>query len=166
MFSNTTNISKPASLNILFSEVPLKAESKFIFLPDNKAPKLVRAAVAVYWLVFSVSLIRIVSGVGLPPFNTRPEKEAAITLFLLLSAFLLAYAFVIMRLSAGKLWARNLALSVTALLFITTLYHLFADGLSLPQNNVVGLIGIAAETVAGLFLLSSGSAAWFKSKIT
>ncbi|WP_281662913.1 hypothetical protein [Paraburkholderia fungorum] len=74
-------------------------------------------------------------------------------------------AFTIMRLSAGKIWARNVALFLTALLIITILYHLFADGLSSEQNNIVGLISIAAETVAGLFLLTSKSTGWFKSKI-
>jgi len=89
---------------------------------------------------------------------------AAITVFGLLFAILIFYAFTIMRLSAGKLWARNVALFLTALLIMTALYHLFADGLSSERNNVVGLISIAAETVAGLFLLRSESTLWFKSK--
>jgi hypothetical protein len=102
---------------------------------------------------------------GVPPFNTASEREAAITLLGLLSVFLISYAFVIMRLSAGKLWARNLALCVTTFLIVATLYHLFSDGLPSLQNNVVGLINIALETGAGLFLLTSRSAAWFKSRI-
>jgi hypothetical protein len=143
----------------------LKAESKFIFFPDNKAPNLVRAAVAAYWFAFSVFFVRVGFGVGVPPFNTPREIEAAITVFGLLSAILVFYAFTIMRLSAGKLWARNITLFLTALLIVTTLYHLFAEGLSFVQNNVVGLISIGAETVAGLFLLTSESTTWFKSKI-
>ncbi|WP_124698416.1 hypothetical protein [Burkholderia cenocepacia] len=143
----------------------MKAKSKFIFFPDNKAPRSVRATVAVYWIVFSVSFLRIVTGMGVPPFNTASEREAAITLLGLLSVFLISYAFVIMRLSAGKLWARNLALCVTTFLIVATLYHLFSDGLPSLQNNVVGLINIALETGAGLFLLTSRSAAWFKSRI-
>jgi uncharacterized membrane protein len=137
----------------------------FIFFPDNHTPKIVRAAVAVYWIAFSVFLVRIVRGVGVPPFSTPQEVEGAITVFGLFSAVLIFYAFVIMRVAAGKLWARNVALFLTALLIITALYHLFTDGLSSEQNNVVGLITIAAETVAGLFLLTSESTTWFKSKI-
>lgn len=144
----------------------MKAKSKFSFLPDHQAPQSVRAAVAVYWLLFSVSFLRIVAGVGIPPFNTTNEREAAITLFGLLSVFLIVYAFTITRLSAGKLWARNLALFVTALVAATALHHLFADGLSSGQNNVVGLISIAIEIVAGLFLLTSESTAWFRSKVS
>ncbi|MEX3843384.1 hypothetical protein [Paraburkholderia sp. BR10882] len=143
----------------------MKAKSKFIFLPEDNAPQSVRAAVAVYWLAFSVSLLRIVTGVGIPPFNTISEREAEITLLGLLSTFFIFYAFTIMRISAGKIWARNLALFVTTFLVATTIYHLFADGLSSQLNNVVGLISIAVETVAGLLLLTSGSAAWFKSRI-
>jgi hypothetical protein len=148
-----------------FAEVPLRAETKFIFFPGNDTPNLVRAAVAVYWIAFSVFFVRIVRGVGVPPFSTPRELDAAITVFGLLSAVLIFYAFTIMRLSAGKLWARNVALVLTAFLIITTPYHLFADGLSSEQNNVVGLISIAAETVAGLFLLTSESTIWFRSKI-
>jgi hypothetical protein len=54
---------------------------------------------------------------------------------------------------------------LTAFFIMTILYRLFADGLSSEQNNVVGLISVAAETVAGLFLLTSESTTWFKSKI-
>ncbi|CAH2912899.1 MAG: hypothetical protein CPSOU_2178 [uncultured Paraburkholderia sp.] len=147
------------------AEILLKAKGTFNFVPDNEAPNSVRAAVAIYWLVFSAVLIRIVSGVGVPPFSTAPEKEGAITLFLLLLAFFVFYAITIMRLSAGKPWARNLSLLVTASLIVTTLYHLLADRLSAQQNNVVGLTVTVAETVAGLFLLTSGSAAWFKSRL-
>jgi hypothetical protein len=143
----------------------LKAETKFIFFPGNNTPNLVRAAVAVYWIAFSVFFVRIGLGVGVPPFSTPREVEAAITVFGPLSAVLIFYAFTIMRLSAGKLWARNVALFLTAFLIMTTLYHLFADGLSSEQNDVVGLISIAAETVAGLFLLTPESTTWFKSKI-
>jgi hypothetical protein len=103
--------------------------------------------------------------VGVPPFSTPQEVEGALTAFGLFSAITIFYAFTIMRLSAGKLWARNVALFLTALLIVTTLYHLFSDGLSSEQNNVVGLLTIAAETVAGLFLLTSESTSWFKSKI-
>jgi hypothetical protein len=148
-----------------FTEVPLRAESKLIFFPGNNTPNLVRAAVAIYWAAFSVVFVRIVFGVGVPPFRTPHEVVAAVTLFGLLSALLICYAFTIMRLSAGKIWARNVALFLTALPIITILYHLFADGLSSEQNNIVGLISIAAETVAGLFLLTSKSTGWFKSKI-
>jgi hypothetical protein len=143
----------------------LKAESKFTFFPGNNTPNLVRAAVAIYWIAFSVFFVRLVSGVGVPPFSTPREVEAAITVVGLLSVVLMLYAFTIMRLSAGKLWARNVALFLTAFFIITILYHLFADGLSSEQNNVAGLITIAAETVAGLFLLTSESTAWFKSKV-
>jgi hypothetical protein len=103
--------------------------------------------------------------VGVPPFSTPREVEASITAFGLLSAILIFYAFTIMRLSAGKLWARNVTLFLTAFFIMTILYRLFADGLSSEQNNVVGLISVAAETVAGLFLLTSESITWFKSKI-
>jgi hypothetical protein len=143
----------------------LRAETKFIFFPGHNTPNLVRAAVAVYWIAFSVFSVRIVFGVGVPPFSTPREVEATITVFGLLSAVLIFYAFTIMRLAAGKVWARNVTLIFTAYLIITTLYHLFAHGLSSKQNNVVGLMGIAAETVAGLFLLTSESTTWFKSKI-
>jgi hypothetical protein len=143
----------------------LKAETKFIFFPGNNTPNLVRAAVAIYWIAFLVFFVRIGLGVGIPPFSTRPEVIGAITVFGLFSIFLIFYAFTIMRLSAGKIWARNLALFLTALLIVTTLYHFFADGLTSERNNVVGLIIIVAETVAGLFLLTSESTTWFKSKI-
>jgi hypothetical protein len=148
-----------------FAEVPLRAKTKFSFFPGNNTPKSVRAAVAVYWIAFSVFFVRIGLGVGVPPFSTPREAEASITAFGLLSAILIFYAFTIMRLSAGKLWARNVALFLTAFFIITILYRLFADGLSSEQNNVVGLISVAAETVAGLFLLTSESTTWFKSKI-
>lgn len=46
---------------------------------------------------------------------------------------------------------------------MVALYHLFSDGLSSEKNNVVGLLIIVAETVAGLFLLTSESSRWFKS---
>jgi hypothetical protein len=157
-------IAKLGGSNLKFTEVPLRAETKFVFFPGNNTPNLVRAAVAVYWIAFLVFFVRIVRGVGVPPFNTLREVEAAITVFGLLCAVLIFYAFTIMRLSAGKLWARNVALFLTVLLIMTTLYHLFSDGLSSERNNVVGLVSIAAETVAGLFLLSSESTAWFKSK--
>ncbi|OTP75526.1 hypothetical protein PAMC26510_13880 [Caballeronia sordidicola] len=91
--------------------------------------------------------------------------EGAITVFGLLFAILIFHAFVIMRLSAGKLWARNVALFLTAFFIVTTLYRLFASGLSSEHNNVLGLIIFAAETVAGVFLLTPKSTAWFKSKI-
>jgi hypothetical protein len=147
------------------TEIPLRAETKLTFFPGNTAPNLVRAAVAIYWIVFSVSFVRICLGVGIPPFSTRPEVVGALTVFGLFSAFLIFYSFIIMRLSAGKLWARNVALFLTAFLIVITFYHLFADGLSSERNNVVGLISIAAETVAGLFLLTSKNTAWFKSKL-
>ncbi|NYH27242.1 hypothetical protein [Paraburkholderia bryophila] len=143
----------------------MRAETKFIFFPDNNAPSLVRAAAAVYWIAFLVFSVRIAVGVGVPPFSTPQEVEGALTAFGLFSAITIFYVFTIMRLSAGKLWARNVALFLTALLIVTTLYHLFSDGLSSEQNNVVGLLTIAAETVAGLFLLTSESTSWFKSKI-
>jgi len=146
------------------TELPLKAKIKFIFFPGNNTPNSARAAVAVYWITFSVFFVRISLGVGVPPFNTPQEVEGAITLFGLLSAILIFYAFTIMRLSAGMLWARNVALFLTAFIIITTLYRLFANGLSSEQNNVVGLIIVAAQTVAGLFLLTPESTTWFKSK--
>ncbi|MFT4439476.1 hypothetical protein [Caballeronia sp. 15715] len=157
-------IGKPGGSESKFTEVPLRAETKFIFFPGNNTPNLVRAAVAVYWSTFAVFFVRIIHGVGVPPFSTPREMGAAITVFGLLFAILIFYAFTIMRLSAGKLWARNVALFLTALLIMTALYHLFADGLSSERNNVVGLISIAAETVAGLFLLRSESTLWFQSK--
>ncbi|MFM0644023.1 hypothetical protein PQR14_06805 [Paraburkholderia bryophila] len=138
-------------------------ETRFIFFPGNNAPSLVRAAAAVYWVVFLVFSVRIVVGVGVPPFSTPREVEAALTVFGLLSAITIFYAFTIMRLSAGKLWARNVALLLTGFLIMVALYHLFSDGLSSEKNNVVGLLIIVAETVAGLFLLTSESSRWFKS---
>lgn len=159
-------IGKPGGSDLKLAEVPLKAETNFIFFPGNNTPNWIRAAVAVYWIGFAVFIVRIVRGVGLPRFSTRPEIEAAITVFALLSAISVFYAFTIMRLSAGKLWARNLTLLFTAYLIITSLYHLSAHGLSSDQNNAMGLIIIVAETAAGLFLLTSESTAWFKSKIS
>ncbi|QIE26660.1 hypothetical protein SBC1_40640 (plasmid) [Caballeronia sp. SBC1] len=143
----------------------MKAKIKFIFFPGDNTPNSARTAVAVYWITFSVFFVRIGIGVGVPPFSTPREVEAAITVFGLLSTILIFYAFTIMRLSAGKLWARNVALFLTAFIIITTLYRLFADGPSSEQNNVVGLISVAAQTVAGLFLLTPESTTWFKSKI-
>jgi hypothetical protein len=149
-----------------FTEVPLKAETRFIFFPDNNAPNLVRAAVAIYWVAFLIFSFRIVfGGIGVPPFRTRPEVEGAITVFGLLSVVLIAYAFTIIRISAGKLWARNVGLFLTAFVIVTTLYRLFVHGLSSEPDNVVGLLSVAAETVAGLFLLTPESTTWFKSKI-
>ncbi|AMM16053.1 hypothetical protein AX768_17625 [Burkholderia sp. PAMC 28687] len=145
-------------------EVLLRAETKFIFFPGNNTPNFVRAAVAVYWIGFAAFFFRIVHGTGAPPFLTRPEVEGAITVFGLFSAILIFHAFVIMRLSAGKLWARNIALLLTAFVITTTLYRLFASGLSYEQSNVLNFIIIAAETVAGLFLLTPESTAWFKSR--
>ncbi|WP_144022109.1 hypothetical protein [Caballeronia sordidicola] len=143
----------------------MRTETKFIFFPSNNTPNFVRAAVVVYWIGFAVFFFRIVHGTGVPPFLTRPEVEGAITVFGLLFAILIFHAFVIMRLSAGKLWARNVALFLTAFFIVTTLYRLFASGLSSEHNNVLGLIIFAAETVAGVFLLTPKSTAWFKSKI-
>jgi hypothetical protein len=74
-------------------------------------------------------------------------------------------AFAIAQLSYGKLWARNVVLFSTAFAIVTTAYSLFANGLHAQQNDAIGLISVAAETVAGLFLLTSKSTAWFKSKI-
>jgi hypothetical protein len=147
------------------TEVPLKAKSDFIFFPGKNTPDPVRAAVAIYWIVFLVFLVRFVLQVGVPPFNTPREVEASITLFGLLSAVLIFYAFTIMRLSDAKLWARNVALFATAFGAIATIYSLFSHGLSSDQNNVVGVISVAANIVAGLFLLTPKSTAWFKSRI-
>ncbi|MFK4445869.1 hypothetical protein ABH944_006064 [Caballeronia udeis] len=143
----------------------MRAKTKFIFFPGNNTPNSVRAAVAVYWIMFSVFLVRFGLQVGVPPFSTRPEVIGAITVFGLFSALLILDAFTIMRISAGKLWARNVALFLTAIVLIINLYRLFTDGLSAEQNNVEGLINAAAGTVAGLFLLSPESTTWFKSKI-
>jgi hypothetical protein len=153
------------ALILKLTEVPLKAKTKFVFFPGNNTPNSVRAAVAVYWITFTVFFVRIGFGVGVPPFSTRPEVQAAITAYGLLSAVMLFDAFTIARLSAGKLWARNVTLFLTALVTVATLYRLFAHGLSSEQNNVVGVIIVAAEAVAGLFLLTPESTAWFKSKI-
>ena len=143
----------------------MRANTKFIFFPGKDTPNSVRAAVAVYWITCSVFFVRCGLQAGVPPFSTRPEVVAAITVFGLFSALLIFDAFTIMRISAGKLWARNVALILTALVIIATLYRLFADGLSFRHSNVVGLITVAAETVAGLFLLTPESTTWFKSKI-
>ncbi|MFM0207798.1 hypothetical protein PQQ96_10325 [Paraburkholderia sediminicola] len=143
----------------------MRAKTTFIFFPGNDTPNSVRAAVAVYWITFSVFFVRFVLQVGVPPFSNSKEAEAAITLFGLFLAVLIFYAFTITRLSDGKRWARYVALFSTALAITTTLYSLFAHGLSSEQNNVVGVISVAAETVAGLFLLTPESSAWFKSKI-
>ncbi|WP_146120265.1 hypothetical protein [Paraburkholderia sp. BL21I4N1] len=152
------------ALNFKFAEVRLRTATRFIFFPGNDAPNRVRAAAAVYWIAFLVVLVRIVIGVGVPPFGTPTEIEGALTLFVLFSAFFIFYALTIMRLSAGKIWARNVALCLTALLVLTNLYQLVSRGLSSEQNNVVGLTIIAAEAVAGLFLLTSESKTWFRSK--
>jgi hypothetical protein len=153
----------PLVLNL--TEVPLKAKAGFIFFPGNNTPDPVRAAVAIYWLVFLVFFVRLCLQVGVPPFNTRQEVEAAITAFVLFSALLIFYAFTIIRLSDGKLWARNVALFWTAFGIVATLHSLFSHGLSSEQNNVVALISVAANSVAGLFLLTAKSTAWFKSRI-
>jgi hypothetical protein len=146
------------------TEVPLRAETIFIFFPGNDAPHSVRAAVAVYWIAFLVFFVRFGLQVGVPPFSTPPEVKVAITVFGLFSALLIFDAFTVMRISAGKLWARNVALFLTAIVLLLTVYRLFSGGLSSEQNNVVGLINVAAETVAGLLLLTPESTAWFKSK--
>lgn len=146
-------------------EVPLKAETRFIFFPGGNTPNLVQAAVAIYWISFLVFFVRLVFGVGVPPFRTRPEVEATIMVFVFFSAILIFYAFTIMRLSARKRWARNVALSLTAFGIVVTVYRSFAYGPS-GQNDVVGMISVAAETVAGLFLLTPQSLTWFKPKIS
>ncbi|WCM22498.1 hypothetical protein NDK50_31290 [Paraburkholderia bryophila] len=143
----------------------MRAESRFIFFPGNNAPRLVRVAAAVYWIVFLEFVFRIVVGVGVAPFGTHQQVETALTLFGLLAAMTISYAFTIMRLSAGKLWARNVALVLTAFLIATTLYHLASGALSFGRNDIVGLIIVVAETVAGIFLLTSESTTWFKSKV-
>lgn len=144
----------------------MRAETKSNFFPGNNTPNVVRAAVAIYWIAFSIFLVRIVFGVGVPPFRTRPEVEAAITVFGLLSAILIFFAFTITRLSVGRLWARNVALLLTAFVTVTTVYRLLEHGLSSEQSDVAGLIGVAAETVAAFFLLTPKSSSWFKSKIS
>ena len=143
----------------------MKAKADFIFFPGNNTPDPVRAAVAIYWIVFLVFLVRFVRQVGVPPYSAPRDVEASITVFGLLSAVLIFYAFTIVRLSHGKLWAKNVALFATALGIIATVYSLFAHGLSSEKNNVVGVISVAANIVAGLFLLTPKSAAWFKSRI-
>lgn len=143
----------------------MKAKADVIFFPGNHTPDPVRAAVAIYWVVFLVFLVRFVLQVGVPPFNTPREVKASITVFGLLSAVLIFYAFTIMRLSHGKLWAKNVALFSTALGIVATVYSLFAHGLSSEKDNVVGVISVTANTVAGLFLLTPKSTAWFKSRI-
>ncbi|TDG02025.1 hypothetical protein E1N52_41970 [Paraburkholderia guartelaensis] len=148
-----------------FSEISLKAKSKFTFFPADDAPNLVRAAVLVYWIVFLVFFIQFFIQVGVPPFNTHKEIEGAATVFGLLSAVLIFYALTIMRLSDGKRWARNVALFSTSLGIIVTGYSLFSHGLLSEKNNVVGVISVAANIVASLFLLTSKSTAWFKSRV-
>lgn len=143
----------------------MKAKTRFIFFPGNNTPISVRIAVAIFWITFSVFFVRIGFGVGVPPFSTPQQVEGAITAYGLFSALLIFDAFTIMRISAGKLWARNVALVLTALVIMATLYRLFTDGLSLEHNNVVGLVNVIAVTVAGFFLLTPASTAWFKSNL-
>lgn len=143
----------------------MKAKTRFIFFPGNNTPISVRAAVAIFWITFSVFFVRIGFDVGVPPFSTPQQVEGAITVYGLFGALLIFDAFTIMRISAGKLWARNVALFLTALVIAATAHRLFTDGLSLERANVAGLMNVAAVTVAGLFLLTPASTAWFKSKL-
>jgi uncharacterized membrane protein YhaH (DUF805 family) len=143
----------------------LKAKSKFTFLPADDAPNLVRAAVLVYWIVFLVFFIQFCVQVGVPPFNTPKEIEGTVTVFGLLSTVLVFYALTIMRLSDGKRWARNVALVSTSIGIMVTGYSLFSRGLFFEKINTVGVIGVAVNIVASLFLLTSKSTAWFKSRL-
>jgi hypothetical protein len=153
-------IRRARSLKLM--ELPLKAKADFIFFPENKTPNPVRAAVAIYWIAFFVFFIRF--SLELRVLTSSTPKAAMITVFGVLFAVLIFEAFTIARLSYGKLWARNVVLFSTAFAIVTTVYSLFANGLHSEQNDLVGLISVAAETVAGLFLLTAKSTAWFKSK--
>ena len=143
-------------------EITLKAKANFIFFPENKTPNPVRAAIAIYWIALAVFVVRFCLELRALPFSV--PKAAMIVVFGLLFAVLIFEAFTIARLSHGKLWARNVVLFSTAFAIVTTVYSLFANGLHAEQNDVVGLLSVAAETIAGLFLLTSKSTAWFKSK--
>jgi hypothetical protein len=153
-------IRRARSLKLM--ELPLKAKADFIFYPENKTPTPVRAAVAIYWIAFFVFFVRF--SLELRVLTSSTPKAAMITVFGLLFAVLIFEAFTIVRLSYGKLWARNVVLFSTAFAIVSTVYSLFANGLHSEQNDVVGLISVAAETVAGLFLLTAKSTAWFKSR--
>ena len=144
-------------------EVPLRAKADFIFFREHKTPNSVRAAVAIYWIALSVFVVRFGLALRTLPFSAH--RAPMITVFGLLFTVLIFEAFTIARLSYGKLWARNVVLFSTAFAIVTTVYSLFSNGLHAEQNDVVGLISVAAETIAGLFLLTSKSTAWFKSKI-
>jgi hypothetical protein len=143
-------------------EIPLKAKADFVFFRENKTPNSVRAAVAIYWIALSVFFVRF--GLEIRALTPSIPKAAMIAVFGLLFAALIFEAFTIARLSHGKLWARNVVLFSTAFAIVTTVYSLFANGLHSEQIDVVGLISVVAETVAGLFLLTAKSTAWFKSK--
>ncbi|WGS53048.1 hypothetical protein LFL96_33290 [Paraburkholderia sp. D15] len=143
----------------------MSAETKFHFFPGKNTPSVVRVAVAIYWLALANFLVHLVSDVGIPPFHTRPEIEGAITALVLLCMFLIPYAFTIVRLSSGKLWARNVVLLLTALVVVITVRRLLAYGISFQQRDIMTLISVAAEAVAALFLLVPRSTFWFRSKV-
>ncbi|NIE65378.1 hypothetical protein [Burkholderia sp. Ax-1719] len=148
----------PESMAVTVGEV-----IKLIFFPGSDAPKRVRLAIAIYWVAILVVVIRVGFQIGVPPLNTFPEVEAALTVFALLGAGLFSFAYTVMQLSARKAWARNLLLVSTTLLVVTNLYQLFENGLSAGHGSLAGLTSIAVGTVAGLFLLTSRN--WFKSKM-
>lgn len=133
-----------------------------MFVPENRTPNLVRAAVAIYWIALSVFFVRF--GLELRDLPSSTSKAAMMAVFGLLFAVLIFEAFTIARLSYGKVWARNVALFSTAVAIITTVHSLFANGLRSERNEVIGLISVAAETIAGLLLLTAKSSVWFKSR--